>query len=73
MFSGLSKHHNHESSHKECAVRLLVELTRCKVVQFDVFIAFVRQQAAKLTDILVHLGQVARTEVLIEWLVHEFL
>ena len=73
MFRGLLEHNDHEGPHEECAVCLLVKLASRVVKELHILVPLVSKQPAELPDELVHLCEVARPEVLVERLVHEFL
>ena len=65
----LLEHDDHECPHKVASISLFFRFDGRIVKQLDLLIAFVRQQSAQFSNVLVRAGDVQRSEVRVEWLI----
>ena len=67
----LFKHNYHEGPHQVASVDVLVVLGGAVVEQFNVFVAFIREQPAQFADILVGTCEIQWTEIRVERLIDQ--
>lgn len=69
-FGLLLQNHDHEGAHQVGGIDILVVLSRAVVEQLDVLVAFVGQETAQFTDVLVRVRNVQGAKIRVERFVH---